>query len=117
MSKIKHDLAGWIEADVIAEHILEELEEQGIQPTLDNAKTIWLDVLENEPEMAAGLADLDNVILAPHIGSGSHGTRDRMAIMCAENALAHLKGEKAPNCVNPEVYETAAYRRRAVPRT
>ena len=48
MSRIRHDLAGWIDADVIAEHILDELEEQGIQPTLDNAKTIWLDVLENE---------------------------------------------------------------------
>ena len=48
MSEIKHDLAGWIETAVIAEHILEELEEQGVQPTLENAKTIWLDVLENE---------------------------------------------------------------------
>jgi hypothetical protein len=48
MSRIKHDLAGWIETDVIAEHILDELEDQGVQPTLENAKTIWLDVLENE---------------------------------------------------------------------
>ena len=48
MSKIKQELADWIEADVIAEHILEELQEQGVQPTLENAKTIWLDVLENE---------------------------------------------------------------------
>jgi hypothetical protein len=48
MSRIKHELAGWIETDVIAEHILDELEEQGVQPTLENAKTIWLDVLENE---------------------------------------------------------------------
>ena len=43
----KHELAGWIETDVIAEHILEELEEQGCQLTVDNGKTIWLDVLEN----------------------------------------------------------------------
>ena len=48
MSKIKHELAGWIESDVIAEHILEELVEQGVQPALENAKTVWLDVLENE---------------------------------------------------------------------
>ena len=48
MSKIRSELAGWIDADVIAENILEELEEQGVQSTLDNAKTIWLDVLENE---------------------------------------------------------------------
>lgn len=30
----------------------------------------------------------------------------------AENAVALLKRKKAPNCVNPEVYETEAYRRR-----
>jgi len=48
MSQIKDDLAGWIDTDVIAQLILDELEEQGVQPTLDNAKSIWLDVLENE---------------------------------------------------------------------
>ncbi len=45
---VKHELAGWIETDVIAEHILEELKDQGVRATLENAKTIWLDVLENE---------------------------------------------------------------------
>ncbi len=48
MSKLKQELADWIEADVIAERILDELEEQGVSPTIENAKTIWLDVLENE---------------------------------------------------------------------
>ncbi len=48
MSKIRHELAGWIDTDVIAEHILAELEEQDVQPTLENAKTVWLDVLETE---------------------------------------------------------------------
>jgi len=71
-----------------------------------------LDVFENEPEMALGLTELDNVIVVPHIASASRDTRNRMATMCAENAVAHLKREKAPNCVNPEVYETEAYRRR-----
>jgi glyoxylate reductase len=71
-----------------------------------------LDVLENEPDLAPGLAELDNVVLTPHIASGSRGTRDRMAVMCAENAVAHLRKERAPNCVNPEVYATEAYRRR-----
>jgi len=45
---VKHELAGWIETEVIAEHILGELEDLGVQPTLENAKTVWLDVLENE---------------------------------------------------------------------
>jgi len=45
---IVDELADWIDANVIAEQILAELEENGYQPTLDNAKTIWLDMLESE---------------------------------------------------------------------
>jgi len=45
---VKHKLAGWIDTDVIAEHILGELEDQGIPATFENAKTVWLDVLETE---------------------------------------------------------------------
>jgi len=71
-----------------------------------------LDVYEDEPAMAPGLAELDNVVLLPHIASASADTRGRMASMAATNALAHLRGERAPNAVNPEVYETAAYRER-----
>lgn len=72
-----------------------------------------LDVFEDEPAMAPGLADLDNVVILPHIASASRDTRNKMATMCAENARAHARRERAPNCVNPEVYETEAYRRRA----
>ena len=32
--------------------------------------------------------------------------------MAAENAVAHLRCERAPNVVNPEVYDSDAYRRR-----
>lgn len=72
-----------------------------------------LDVYENEPEMAAGLEALRNVVIVPHIASASHDTRERMSTMAAENALAHLRGERAPNIVNPEVYETEQWRRRS----
>ena len=71
-----------------------------------------LDVFEHEPAMTAGLADCDNVVLVPHIGSATRGTRDRMAVLAATNALAHLRLERAPNVVNPDVYESAAYRAR-----
>jgi glyoxylate reductase len=71
-----------------------------------------LDVFEHEPAMAPGLAALDNVVLVPHIASATNATRSRMATIAAENALAHLRGERAPNCVNPEVYDTDAWRRR-----
>ncbi|HEX6693956.1 MAG TPA: D-glycerate dehydrogenase [Longimicrobiales bacterium] len=71
-----------------------------------------LDVYEYEPAMADGLADCHNVLLAPHIGSASVATRDRMAAIAARNALAHLRGERAPEVVNPAVYDSAAYRAR-----
>jgi len=72
-----------------------------------------LDVYEEEPAMAPGLADLDNVVLLPHIGSATHDTRGKMASMAATNAVAHLRRERAPNTVNPDVYESDAYRARA----
>jgi glyoxylate reductase len=71
-----------------------------------------LDVFENEPELAVGLAELENVVLAPHVGSASHDTRDRMAVLAAENALRYLEREAAEATVNPEVFQTEAYRRR-----
>ena len=71
-----------------------------------------LDVFEDEPKMAPGLADLDNIVIVPHIASASRDTRNKMATVCAENAVAHLSLERAPNCVNPEVYETDAYKKR-----
>ncbi len=71
-----------------------------------------LDVYEDEPAMKPGLAELDNVVLLPHIASASEDTRGRMATMAANNALRFLRKERALNPVNPEVYETDAYRKR-----
>jgi len=47
-SNIIQELADWIDADVIAELIIDELEDQGEKPTLKYAKNVWLDVLEHE---------------------------------------------------------------------
>ena len=71
-----------------------------------------LDVFEHEPAMAAGLAECENAVIVPHIASASADTRDKMATMAAENALAHLRGERAPNAVNADVYSGEAYRAR-----
>ncbi len=71
-----------------------------------------LDVYENEPDLAPGLMDCENVVLLPHLGSASRETRDKMATMAATNALSLLRKEKALNTVNPEVYETESYHRR-----
>jgi len=63
-----------------------------------------LDVYEHEPEVTEELKKLDNVVIQPHSASASIDTRNKMAIMAAENMIAGLKGEKPPNCVNPEVF-------------
>ncbi len=56
-----------------------------------------LDVYENEPKLADGLAQLDNVILLPHIASASIGTRSKMSEMAAQNILAVLNGKPPVN--------------------
>jgi glyoxylate reductase len=53
-----------------------------------------LDVYEEEPKVHPKLLQLENAVLAPHIGSGSQETRDRMAVLAAENIAAVLSGEE-----------------------
>ena len=48
MSNVIQELADWIDADVIAELIIDQMEDQGEKPTLKYAKNVWLDVLEHE---------------------------------------------------------------------
>jgi len=59
-----------------------------------------LDVYEHEPQLAPGLADLDNVVLIPHLGSATIETRTAMGVLAAENALAVLSGQDPPTPVN-----------------
>jgi glyoxylate reductase len=54
-----------------------------------------LDVYEHEPQLAAGLADLDNAVLIPHLGSATVETRAAMATLAARNAVAVLGGQPA----------------------
>jgi glyoxylate reductase len=63
-----------------------------------------LDVYENEPNLIPGLTELKNVVLLPHMGSGTIETRTRMGLKAAENLLAGLKGKRPPDCLNPEVF-------------
>jgi glyoxylate reductase len=51
-----------------------------------------LDVYEREPQLAAGLAELDNVVLLPHLGSATSETRERMAHRAVDNVLEALAG-------------------------
>lgn len=64
-----------------------------------------LDVFAQEPVAADHpLLQLPNVVVAPHIGSATLGTRARMAQRAVDNLLAGLRGEPLPYCANPEVY-------------
>jgi len=82
------------------------IDEAALVEALKNKKIAGagLDVYEKEPQMHPELAGLSNVVVCPHIASATINTRTAMATMAAENLLAMLKGERAPNCVNPEVY-------------
>ena len=51
-----------------------------------------LDVFEHEPDMAAGLAELDNVVIVPHIGSATRWAREGMATLAACNVAGILCG-------------------------
>jgi len=62
-----------------------------------------LDVFENEPKLHPGFLALDNVVLAPHIGSSTEATRQAMAMLAAQNLVAALRGETPPNLLNPDV--------------
>ncbi len=64
-----------------------------------------LDVYENEPLLEPELYDLENAVVAPHLGSATIGTRTKMGNMAAENCLAACAGRRPPNLVNPEVFD------------
>ena len=61
-----------------------------------------LDVFENEPKLNPAFLKLDNVVLAPHIGSSTEGTRKAMAMLAAQNLVAAVRGETPPNLLNPD---------------
>lgn len=55
-----------------------------------------LDVFDDEPRVPAALLALDNVVLAPHMASGTHDTRQAMADLVLANLRAGLTGEPLP---------------------
>jgi glyoxylate reductase len=71
-----------------------------------------LDVFEKEPKLTPGLEKLENVVLLPHVGSGTKDTRDQMALLAVRNAVAMALGKKPFTPVNPEVFASEAYRKR-----
>ena len=66
-------------------------------------KGAGLDVYENEPALAEGLADCPNTVLLPHLGSATVTARNDMATTAARNMIEALEGRVPPNLVNPDV--------------
>ena len=54
-----------------------------------------LDVFEDEPALKPGLSTLNNVVLAPHLGSATGWTREGMAVLVARNVAGILMGYPA----------------------
>lgn len=54
-----------------------------------------LDVMVNEPKINPELMEIDNLVLLPHVGSGSVFTRQAMGQLVVDNLLAYKAG-KAP---------------------
>ena len=79
------------------------VDEGALADALENGRIFaaGLDVYEEEPRVHPKLLELENVVLAPHIGSASMETRDRMATLAAENLRAVLQGEQPKTPVEP----------------
>ncbi|MFM9957788.1 MAG: 2-hydroxyacid dehydrogenase [Phycisphaerales bacterium] len=58
-----------------------------------------LDVLEHEPHLHPGLAELENVVLTPHYGSASETSRASMSALCAANIREVLAGREPVTAV------------------
>jgi glyoxylate reductase len=72
-------------------------------PVIDEEALAWaleqrliagaaLDVYEREPEIHPDLFKFENVLLVPHLGSGTVDTRTAMADLAVENVVAVLSG-------------------------
>jgi glyoxylate reductase len=83
------------------------IDEQALVRALQNGQIAraGLDVYEHEPRLEPALYDMPNVVIAPHLGSATIGTRTKMGNMAAENCLAGCAGRRPPNLVNPEIYD------------
>jgi glyoxylate reductase len=79
------------------------VDEGALADALENGRIFaaGLDVYEEEPKVHPKLLELENVVLAPHIGSASIETRDKMATLAAENLAAVLRGEQPKTPVKP----------------
>jgi lactate dehydrogenase-like 2-hydroxyacid dehydrogenase len=63
-----------------------------------------IDVYDKEPETPEALWPLENVVLTPHLGSGTHTTRKKMGDLVVQNLIEHFAGRSVltpvPECAD-----------------
>jgi len=59
-----------------------------------------LDVFENEPKISPELLQMDNVVLVPHIGTGTKETRINIGIVASQNIINFFEGRSPKFVVN-----------------
>ncbi|KKC29199.1 glyoxylate reductase [Caldanaerobacter subterraneus KAk] len=62
-----------------------------------------LDVYEREPEFEKELAELDNVVMLPHIGSATEEARRDMSVLVAQNIIDVIEGRVPRTLVNKDI--------------
>ena len=65
-----------------------------------------LDVFEHEPQVHPELLKLQNVVVAPHIGSASVDTRREMSMLAARDVVEALEGRRPFTLLNPQLWES-----------
>jgi glyoxylate reductase len=83
------------------------IDEQALVQAMEERKiaSCGLDVFENEPQVPEGLLALDNVVLAPHIGSATRETRAAMDELAVKGLIEAFNGKLPTNAVNPDVWQ------------
>jgi glyoxylate reductase len=81
------------------------LDEAALVEALESRKLAGaaLDVFEDEPRVHPALLKMENVHLSPHIGGGTHESRQYARRLCAQNVAAVLKGECPLTPVNEPI--------------
>lgn len=74
------------------------VDEAALAEALSNGQlaAAGLDVYEHEPRVHPRLLELENVVLAPHLGSATRSTREAMGLLAARNLIAGLAGQTPP---------------------